>query len=80
MWPFTFKGSGGHTLGHVISISYIPIKSIIEGQDGPLILKYLTGIDPVTGCFKIVKYNDKQAATIKNNQRNHSYVDTQGLQ
>ena len=34
--------------------------------NGPLILKSLTMIDPVTGWFEIVQYSYKQASTIKN--------------
>ena len=37
-----------------------------EAHDDPLILKVLTMIDPETGWFEIVHYNDKQAATITN--------------
>ena len=38
----------------------------IKGYDDPLILKTLTMIDPETGYFKIIKYNDKHASTIVN--------------
>ena len=37
-----------------------------KGHDGPLILKELTMIYLATGWFEIVRYNDKQAATISN--------------
>ena len=37
-----------------------------EGHDDPLILKSLTVIDPATGWFEIVQYNEKQAAKIAN--------------
>ena len=30
-----------------------------SAEDDPIILKYLTIIDPATGWFEIVKYNDK---------------------
>ena len=44
----------------------VPDKIIKEGHDDPLILKYLVMIDPATGWFKILQFNDKQAATIEN--------------
>ena len=37
-----------------------------EGHDEPLILKALTIIDPETGWFEILQYNDKHTATIEN--------------
>ena len=43
--------------------TYIIIREV---HDDPLILKALTMIDPATGWFEIVCYNDKQAATIAN--------------
>ena len=39
---------------------------IREGQNKPIIIKALIMIDPVTGWFKILQYNDKQADTIAN--------------
>ena len=44
----------------------LPYKILREGHDETLILKDLTMIDPETGCFEIIHYNDKQAATIEN--------------
>ena len=41
-----------------------PFKIRIELQDDRLIIKYSTMIDPMTGWFEIVQYNDSQAATI----------------
>ena len=41
-----------------------PYKIIRESHDHPIILKAITIIDPSTGWFEIVQYNDKQAATI----------------
>ena len=41
-----------------------PFKIRIELQDDRLIIKYSTMIDPMTGWFEIVQYNDNQAATI----------------
>ena len=41
-----------------------PHKIIRKVQNDYLILKYLTVINPATGSFKIVKCNDKNAATI----------------
>ena len=43
-----------------------PYKIRREGQDDPLILKYLTMIDPVTAWVEIVQYSDKQESTIAN--------------
>ena len=43
-----------------------PYKIRREGHDETLVLKALTMIDPETGWFEIVRYNDKQAATIAN--------------
>ena len=37
-----------------------------EGQYNPLIIKALTMIEVITRWFKIIQYNDKQAATIEN--------------
>ena len=37
-----------------------------EVHDDPLILKASPMIDPKTGWFGIVKYNDKQSSTISN--------------
>ena len=37
-----------------------------EGHDDPLTLKTLTMIDPATGWFKKIKYNDKPSDTIAN--------------
>ena len=49
------------------------------GHDDPLILKVITMIDPETGWFEIVHYNDKQAATIENLVEKHGYVDIHAL-
>ena len=43
----------------------MPIKIKREGQDGTLILKYLTMIDPTTGWYKIVQYNYNQVDKIE---------------
>ena len=43
-----------------------PYEIRIEGHDNPLILKPSNMTDPTTRWFKIVKYNNKQAATIAN--------------
>ena len=37
-----------------------------EGHDDPLILKASTTIDPETGWFEIVRYDEKQSDTISN--------------
>ena len=37
-----------------------------EVHDDPLMLKALTMIDPATGWFKIVSYNEKQSDTKTN--------------
>ena len=51
----------------ILSVDLIgPYKIRREGHDDPLILKALTMIDPATGWFEIVHYNEKQAATIAN--------------
>ena len=42
-----------------------PYKIRIKGME-PLILKYVTIIDPVTGWFEITQYNDKKEMTIVN--------------
>ena len=41
-----------------------PFNFRIEEQYDPLIIKYSTMIDPMTGWFEIVQYNYNQAATI----------------
>ena len=43
-----------------------PNKIKRKGHDSTLILKALIMIDPETGWFEIVQYNDKQIATIAN--------------
>ena len=42
-----------------------PYKIMRQGHNEPLILKYLTMIDPATTWFEIVQYNYKQEATKK---------------
>ena len=44
----------------------IPYKIRIECRDDPLILKYLTMVDPATGWFEIILYNNKQESIIGN--------------
>ena len=53
-------------MGQFIGRSYSTIEILREGQDEPLILKYLAVIYPTTGWFKIVQYNDKQEDKISN--------------
>ena len=43
----------------------VPYKIRGKGHDKPLVLKSLTTIDPETGWFEIVQYNDKQAVKIE---------------
>ena len=42
-----------------------PYKILIKWKE-PLILKEVTLIDPVTGCFEVMQYHDKKAVTIAN--------------
>ena len=44
----------------------VPYKFRREGHDDPLIIKYITIIDPKNGWCEIVRYNDKNKATIEN--------------
>ena len=53
-------------MGQIIGRSYRPIKIRIKGHKDPLILESLTMVDPATGWFEILHYNDKQEATIAN--------------
>ena len=57
-----------------------PYKIIGEGHDDTLIIKSLTMIEPVTGRFEIIQYNDKQASTIANPVEKNGYVDIHALQ
>ena len=51
----------------ILLVDFIgPYKIRGEVFEDPLILKALTVIDPATGGFEIIKYKDKQAATIAN--------------
>ena len=43
-----------------------PYKTRREGHDKPLLIKYLTMIDPTSGWFEMVQYNNKQVSTIGN--------------
>ena len=43
-----------------------PYKIRREGHDNPLIIKASIIIDPATGWFEMVKYNDKKSDTISN--------------
>ena len=40
-----------------------PYRIIREGHDDPLILKSITMVDPMTGWYEIVWYNNKKVAT-----------------
>ena len=44
----------------------VPYKIIIECHDEPLVLKYLTMIDPTTRWFEAIQYNDKQEYKMAN--------------
>ena len=64
--PIIYKGKVIHTMGQILGRYYSPIFMKREGQDKLLIIKAFTIIDPVTGLFEIVQFNDKQASIISN--------------
>ena len=50
----------------IIGRTYRPYKIIGWGHDEPLMLKILTMVEPTTGWFYILQYNNKQTYQIEN--------------
>ena len=63
---FPAKGEEAIPWGILLVDTIDQNKFRIEVQHDPIILKYLTMIDPTTGWFEIAQYNYKQAVTIDN--------------